>query len=96
MSGESMRITYLGHAGLRVDGADLRLLMDPWLSRRGAFQAAWYQFPANAHLDRAAVTDCDYVTVSHEHLDHMDSVRADRPAGDHDGAHSAVPVTELP
>jgi UDP-MurNAc hydroxylase len=69
---DSMRITSLGHAGLRVDGVDLRLLMDPWLSRRGAFQAAWYQFPANAHLDRAALLDCDYVTVSHEHLDHMD------------------------
>src|SRR5260370_30451700 len=72
VSGESMRITYLGHAGLRVDGAGLRLLMDPWLSERGAFQAAWHQFPANAHLDRGALADCDYVTVSHEHLDHMD------------------------
>src|ERR1700740_1270794 len=68
MSGDSMRITYLGHAGLRVDGADLRLLMDPWLSRTGAFQAAWYQFPANAHLDQAGLLDCDVVTVSHEHL----------------------------
>jgi L-ascorbate metabolism protein UlaG (beta-lactamase superfamily)/nitrite reductase/ring-hydroxylating ferredoxin subunit len=72
MSGESIRITYLGHAGLRVDGVDLRLLMDPWLSERGAFQAAWHQFPSNAHLDRSALLDCDYVTVSHEHLDHMD------------------------
>ena len=63
-----MRITYLGHAGLRVDGADLRLLMDPWLSTTGAFQAAWYQFPANAHLDQPGLLDCDYVTVSHEHL----------------------------
>jgi L-ascorbate metabolism protein UlaG (beta-lactamase superfamily)/nitrite reductase/ring-hydroxylating ferredoxin subunit len=72
MSGDSMRITYLGHAGLRVDGTDLRLLMDPWLSDRGAFQAAWFQFPANSHLDRISVLDCDYVTVSHEHLDHMD------------------------
>ncbi len=72
MSAESVRITYIGHAGLRVDGADLRLLMDPWLSERGAFQAAWHQFPSNGHLDRAALLDCDYVTVSHEHLDHMD------------------------
>ncbi|HEY2129026.1 MAG TPA: MBL fold metallo-hydrolase [Streptosporangiaceae bacterium] len=72
MSGDSIRITHLGHAGLRVDGADLRLLMDPWLSERGAFQAAWHQFPANAHLDRAVLLDCGYVTVSHEHLDHMD------------------------
>jgi UDP-MurNAc hydroxylase len=46
--------------------------MDPWLSTRGAFQAAWYQFPSNGHLDLAALLDCDYVTVSHEHLDHMD------------------------
>jgi UDP-MurNAc hydroxylase len=67
-----MRITYLGHAGLRVTAAGVRLLMDPWLSERGAFQAAWYQFPSNAHLDRADLLDCDYVTVSHEHLDHMD------------------------
>jgi L-ascorbate metabolism protein UlaG (beta-lactamase superfamily)/nitrite reductase/ring-hydroxylating ferredoxin subunit len=72
MSVESMRITYLGHAGMRIDGAGLRLLMDPWLSERGAFQAAWHQFPSNAHLARAALLDCDYVTVSHEHLDHMD------------------------
>jgi UDP-MurNAc hydroxylase len=71
-SGDSMRVSYLGHAGLRVDGADVRLLMDPWLSDRGAFQAAWFPFPANAHLDRPTLLDCDYVTVSHEHLDHMD------------------------
>lgn len=80
-TGDSMHITYLGHAGLRVDGADVRLLMDPWLSERGAFQAAWFQFPANAHLDRAALLHCDYVSVSHEHLDHMDlSVLTSLPA----------------
>jgi UDP-MurNAc hydroxylase len=59
MSGDSVQITYLGHAGLRIDGADLRLLMDPWLSRTGAFQAAWYQFPSNAHLDQPSLLDCD-------------------------------------
>jgi len=73
MQGESMQITYVGHAGLRVDGVDLRLVMDPWLSTRGAFQAAWFPFPDNSHLERRAVLDCDYVTVSHEHLDHMDT-----------------------
>ena len=73
MSDDSVQVTYLGHAGLRIDGADLRLLMDPWLSRTGAFQAAWYQFPSNAHLDQPGLLDCDYVTVSHEHLDHMDA-----------------------
>ncbi len=67
-----MRITSLGHAGLELETDDLRLLMDPWLTRRGAFQGAWHQFPSNAHLDTPARLDCDWVTVSHEHLDHMD------------------------
>ena len=54
---EWMRIIHLGHAGLRVDGVDLRLLMDPWLSERGAFQAAWHQFPSNAHYEQSRSSD---------------------------------------
>jgi L-ascorbate metabolism protein UlaG (beta-lactamase superfamily)/nitrite reductase/ring-hydroxylating ferredoxin subunit len=69
---DSMLITSLGHAGLRVETAELRLLMDPWLATTGAFQGAWHQFPSNAHLDTPRTLDCDWVTVSHEHLDHMD------------------------
>jgi len=65
-------MTSLGHAGWRIDTEDVRLLMDPWLSRRGAFQAAWHQFPDSSHLDAPRLLDCDWVTVSHEHLDHMD------------------------
>src|SRR6266508_2270560 len=67
-----MLLTSLGHAGWRIDTEDVRLLMDPWLSRQGAFQAAWHQFPDSSHLDDPRVLDCDWVTVSHEHLDHMD------------------------
>ena len=55
----SMLITSLGHAGLRVDTSDLRLLMDPWLATTGAFQGAWHQFPSNAHL---ATPSCSTVT----------------------------------
>jgi UDP-MurNAc hydroxylase len=67
-----MEITYLGHAGLRVDGPDLSMMMDPWFSRSGAFQSSWFQFPRNDHLDVTALSNCDWVTVSHEHLDHAD------------------------
>lgn len=72
MNVSSIQITYVGHAGMRLDGDDLRLLMDPWLSAQGAFQAAWYQLPSIEHMDQAHLFDCDWVTVSHEHLDHMD------------------------
>ncbi len=57
---------------MRVDGADLRMVMDCWLSERGAFQGSWHQFPSNGHLDQARILDVDFATLSHEHLDHMD------------------------
>lgn len=69
----SIQLTFLGHAGIRVDGVDLRMVMDCWMSERGAFQGSWYQFPSNAHLDQARILDVDYATLSHEHLDHMDA-----------------------
>ena len=67
-----MQVTFLGHAGMRIDAPELRLVLDPWLSRRGAFFGSWFQFPRNDHLDGEAVLDCDWVTVSHDHLDHLD------------------------
>ena len=58
-----MQITYLGHAGVRVDTAGVSMIMDPWFSRMGAFQASWFQFPRNDHLDLGRITDCDWATV---------------------------------
>jgi L-ascorbate metabolism protein UlaG (beta-lactamase superfamily)/nitrite reductase/ring-hydroxylating ferredoxin subunit len=72
MVADQVEITSLGHAGLRLQTPDLRMLMDPWLSRRGAFLGAWHQLPSNDHLDTPELLDVDWVTVSHEHLDHMD------------------------
>ena len=45
-----MRITYLGHAGFCVETSQATVIMDPWLSPTGAFDAAWFQFPRNHHL----------------------------------------------
>jgi UDP-MurNAc hydroxylase len=73
VTGSSIQLTFLGHAGIRVDGVDLRMVMDAWLSDRGAFQGSWYQFPSNSHLNQTQVLDVDYATLSHEHLDHMDA-----------------------
>jgi nitrite reductase/ring-hydroxylating ferredoxin subunit len=65
-------VTSLGHAGLRIETPDLRLLCDPWLSPHGAFLGSWFQFPDNSHLLTPQILDCDWVAVSHEHLDHLD------------------------
>src|SRR4051794_2721051 len=71
---ESMlSVTFLGHAGLALDADGFKLLADPWFARTGAFLGSWHQFPRNDHLDRPELFDVDWVAVSHEHLDHMDS-----------------------
>ena len=69
--GDAPLVTGLGHAGLRVETADLRLLFDPWLSG-SAFLGAWYPLPDNRFLRTERVLDCDWVAVSHEHQDHLD------------------------
>jgi len=65
-------VTALGHAGLRVDAPGVRLLADPWVSRKGAFLGSWFPFPDNEHLGGPLLEDVDVVVVSHEHLDHLD------------------------
>jgi L-ascorbate metabolism protein UlaG (beta-lactamase superfamily) len=53
-----MHVTWLGHAGLRVDREDYTLVVDP-----GAFCE-------KAALDRA-LADADGVLITHEHFDHF-------------------------
>ncbi len=65
-------VTSLGHAGLRIDAAGLRLLCDPWMSPGGAFLGSWFPFPDNSHVRTAEMLDVDWVAISHEHLDHLD------------------------
>jgi UDP-MurNAc hydroxylase len=67
-----MLIESLGHAGLRVRTASGILLMDPWFSPEGAFQASWFQFPDNQYLATPDVFEVDAIVISHEHLDHTD------------------------
>ena len=65
-------VTALGHAGLCVEAQGVRLLLDPWVSRSGAFLGSWFPFPDNEHLPGPWLADADLVVVSHEHLDHLD------------------------
>src|ERR687894_168951 len=72
-SEDRMRVTALGHAGLRTDTSAGSLLCDPWFSRRGAFLGSWHQFPANDHLLDDDLRSPTAIAVTHEHLDHLDS-----------------------
>lgn len=69
----TMKVRALGHAGLWVEGAYGSLMMDPWFSPEGAFQASWFQYPDNSHLlEQDWLLKPDAVALSHEHMDHVD------------------------
>ncbi|MGF1938669.1 MAG: Rieske 2Fe-2S domain-containing protein [Nostoc sp. ChiQUE02] len=67
-----MKITSLGHAGLKVETKSSTVLVDPWLSPEGAFLASWFQYPDNQHLMTSALLQPTAIALSHEHLDHVD------------------------
>ena len=72
MANQPPVITYLGHAGLRVEFGGATLVCDPWMSRHGAFFAGWHQFPPNDHLDERLCFETDFLYISHDHQDHCD------------------------
>ncbi|MGH7620836.1 MAG: MBL fold metallo-hydrolase, partial [Gemmatimonadaceae bacterium] len=68
-----MRVMSLGHAGLLIEAAGVRIACDPWLSERGAFLGGWFQLPQNHHLKSQLIDGgLDVLYVSHGHLDHFD------------------------
>ena len=73
-----MQITYLGHAGFCVETECSIIMMDPWLSKEGAFDATWFQYPKNHHMGDFVNHSLlkspkdKYVYISHEHRDHFD------------------------
>lgn len=62
-----------GHAGLRVEAPDLRLLCDPWVSAGGAFLGSWFPFPDNSHLRAVpGLWEAEWVAISSAQADHLD------------------------
>lgn len=73
-----MQITFLGHAGFVASSENVSVIIDPWMSSAGAYDASWFQYPCNHHLGKL-VRDViqnesivRYIYVSHEHRDHFD------------------------
>lgn len=69
-----MRVTYLGQACLLIEGADRKILTDPWLTE-GAYFGTWFHTHVLADAGITPVTfapSVDYIFISHEHQDHLD------------------------
>src|SRR3712207_4586179 len=70
-SGETMRVTGIGHAGLFIETHAGSVLCDPWVNP--AFFGSWFPFPDNSDLDWETLGKADYLYVSHPHRDHFDA-----------------------
>ena len=71
-------LKFIGHAGFMYSTNNEILLMDPWMSKKGAFDSSWYQFPSNHSLGDEIREEIEstskevYIYISHEHKDHFD------------------------
>lgn len=77
-SDSNMTLRFIGHAGFYLQTNDYLLLMDPWVSKDGAYDSAWMQFPCNHHMADELLdlieqykNKCS-IYISHEHKDHFD------------------------
>ena len=66
-----MRVTGVGHAGMRFETTGGSVLCDPWVNP--TFFASWVPFPDNTQLDWSELGRTDYLYVSHLHRDHFDA-----------------------
>lgn len=65
-----MKVTYIGHACMMMEGGGTRILMDPWM-HDPAYHGTWWHYPPL--VTRVGdLPKIDYLYVSHEHLDHFD------------------------
>ena len=72
-----MKVTFYGHNCYLLQGRNVLVVTDPWLTNKGAFFGSWFQWPMNHHLKGQLVEHLSANTnrvlyISHEHQDHFD------------------------
>jgi len=69
-------LRFLGHNCYLINNNETFLLIDPWLTSKGAFCGSWFQYPKNHHLRDEVIhlsnSKPGYVYYTHEHQDHFD------------------------
>jgi hypothetical protein len=84
VSGNAIRIGFVGHATLLVQAADINLLFDPvWSDRASPFRFAGPKRVNDPGIAFDALPPIDVVLVSHGHYDHLDLATLSRLAAAH-------------
>ena len=72
-----MKVKFFGHNCFFLQGKSQSILIDPWLTDKGAFFGSWYQWPLNHHCKSDLISALKkqknvFLYISHEHQDHFD------------------------
>ena len=72
-----MNVNFYGHNSFLLQGKNIVVVTDPWLTDKGAFFGSWFQWPINHHLKSKFISNIDThietcLYISHEHQDHFD------------------------
>jgi len=69
-------LRFFGHNSFLINNNETFLLIDPWLTSKGAFFGSWFQYPKNHHLREEVIhlsnSKPGYIYYTHEHQDHFD------------------------
>jgi len=69
-------LKFLGHNCFLIENENEFLVIDPWLSKKGASFGNWFQYPKNWHLQEYVInltnTKKGFIYYTHEHQDHFD------------------------
>jgi UDP-MurNAc hydroxylase len=73
---EMTLLKFFGHNCYLIENKETFLLIDPWLSKKGAFYGSWFQYPKNHHFRDEIIdltsTKKGFIYYTHEHQDHFD------------------------
>ncbi|MCO7226136.1 MBL fold metallo-hydrolase [Pleionea sp. CnH1-48] len=68
---ESLKVTFVSHACLRIEGKFGSLVCDPWILNEPVYNFTTWKFPAAVMPPEEVYRQLDYVYFSHPHEDHF-------------------------
>lgn len=66
-----LKITYVSHACIRLEGEFGALITDPWILNEPIYTFTTWKFPAAVMPPEELIKNLDYLFISHAHEDHL-------------------------
>jgi len=68
---KNLKITYISHACIKLQGEFGTLLTDPWILNEPIYAFTTWKFPPAIIPPEELIQDLDYIYISHPHEDHL-------------------------